>query len=94
MNHAHTVPPFAVPWTSAGNAPDGETGRHWGAPSAPVEPGVDGDVGPVATWPTSQLHAATKTIATTAAVRMTVNAYTSFERSRFQDIREGRHRPG
>src|ERR1700693_5232010 len=36
MNHAHTVPPVAVPYTSPENAPDGETGRQPAAPSAPT----------------------------------------------------------
>jgi|ERR1700674_240041 len=40
MNHAHTVPPVAVPYTSASNAPDGEAGWQPGAPSGVCEPTV------------------------------------------------------
>lgn len=36
MNHAHTVPPFAVPKTSPENAPGGDTGRQPAAPKAPI----------------------------------------------------------
>lgn len=36
MNHAHTVPPVAVPKTSPENAPAGDTGRQPAAPSAPI----------------------------------------------------------
>jgi hypothetical protein len=42
MNHAHTVPPVAVPYTSPENAPDGETGRQ---PAAPRTPTVGTGVG-------------------------------------------------
>ena len=35
-NHAHTVPPVAVPYTSPENAPVGETGWQPAAPKAPI----------------------------------------------------------
>src|SRR5665213_876708 len=42
MNHAHTVPPVAVPYTSPENAPVGETGWQ---PAAPRTPTVGTGVG-------------------------------------------------